>query len=325
MRPEHEALLILVEPERTRREEKRLIRRMRGPFDWAAFVHLADAKLVAPFVLFQLRRHELLDLVPSAARERLRDHYETVASRNAILLHDLHAAGAALDKAGIEWVPLKGAALLHRGIYPDRGLRVLSDLDLLVRPVDAQRAWDLLRGHDYRKMVDNEPDARHLPPLVNGRGTVIELHRGIGNQVDLNIPVRFEAFRDEFLPSLAMHLQIHHARDAKLAVRGQIDLWFLNGALRAQGLPTVPVFENRRELIRSLRVRNRYDEVFFTRPGGWVRLLFPSREEMLRRHGGAAAGAGLYRLYGRRLMGLRAQLPTVRKSVAGYLESMRGR
>ncbi len=324
MRPEYKALLLLTEPERAIRYERRLIEWFRRPdFDWALFTNTAEGKLVAPFVLLQLRRHELLDLVPPVWRAKMRDVYETVAMRNAVLLHDLAAAGKTLAAAGIEWIPLKGSALLSRGVYPDRGLRLLSDLDVLVRPERCEEAFELLKRQGYRVLVDNEPDARHMPPLVNSRGTVIELHRGIGNQVALHVPVIFDEFRDNFYESLRTHLCLHHDRDAKLLLRGQVDLWFLNKALVANGLRPSPIFENRGAIARTLPVSNRYEEVLYTRPEGWWRLLFPRREEMEKRHGDAARGAGIYRLYAARLVRLRRQLPTLTRNLGSYAETLR--
>lgn len=323
MRREFKAILILAEPARTRRDERILIRLLRDPrFDWPLFTRTAEAKLIGPFILFQLRKHELLDLVPPTAAAKLRDVYESVASRNAVLLHDLKAAGQVLDRAGIEWVPLKGAALLHFGIYPDRGLRSLSDLDILARPQECQRAWELLKELDYRVMADNAPDARHMPALVNRRGTVIELHRGIGSRAQSHVPVDFDTFRDEALESLRQHLCLHHDRDARLVLRGQVDLWFLNQALKREGLRPSPTFQNRSQLIRSLRITNRYDEEVYTRADGWLGLLFPKRETMVKRYGDQARGLQLYPLYASRLVRLRSQLPALRKNLAGYWDAL---
>jgi hypothetical protein len=327
MRPEHEAILILLEPPRALRREKQLIRLLRGRFDWAYFVKLADEKLIASFLYYQLRKHELLDLVAQPAASQLRDIYETVATRNSILLHDLRVAGETLDRAGIEWIPLKGAALLSHSIYPEIGLRVLSDLDILVRTEESQRAFDKLLSLGYRKMSESEPDARHLHPLVNSRSTMIEIHKGIGNRIDVHIPVDFDTFRDSFLPSLHWHLSVHQDRDAKLLLRGQIDLWYLNQAMVRMGVSMLEgprPFGNRGELVRALQVSSRYDEVLYTHPDGWWRLAFPRRKEMVRRHGAAAQGLGLYPLYGRRLLSLRGKLPAaLRRGVAGYIDKVR--
>ncbi|RMG17030.1 MAG: hypothetical protein D6731_04875, partial [Planctomycetota bacterium] len=95
----------------------------------------------------------LLERVASAPRwsdalERLRDHRRRCAALQALALRQARAACAALDRAGVAALVLKGPVLAAR-LYGG-GLRPYGDLDLLVRPADALAALDALRALGYR-------------------------------------------------------------------------------------------------------------------------------------------------------------------------------
>jgi len=99
-----------------------------------------------------------------------------------LLRHRLAEALGALEGAGIEVLLLKGAALAHHG-YEEFTARAMADMDLLVEPGDARRAWSLLRDIGWRWRSDRYPEAwyrnmHHRPPLEDaaGTGAVIEVH-----------------------------------------------------------------------------------------------------------------------------------------------------
>jgi hypothetical protein len=85
----------------------------------------------------------------------------------------------ALRAAGIETMVLKGAAAgaVH---YRDMGARPMDDVDLLVRPQDAERAlavlcaqgWSALPRLDAQRMMRSQ----HALPLANADGGHIDLH-----------------------------------------------------------------------------------------------------------------------------------------------------
>ena len=87
-----------------------------------------------------------------------------------------------LDNEGIRVALLKGLALEHT-VYGGRGLRQMSDADLLVAPGDALRARDILikagfvsnpmKSHLYRHIILDL--GNHLPELHRG-GVSVDLH-----------------------------------------------------------------------------------------------------------------------------------------------------
>ncbi len=87
-------------------------------------------------------------LFPATIEAALSEAYTTTAIRNTALLYELERALAALDRAGVPVLLLKGAALAE-AIYGDPALRPMADGDLLVQPADRATAQAALRLAGY--------------------------------------------------------------------------------------------------------------------------------------------------------------------------------
>ena len=84
--------------------------------------------------------------LPSDLSARIRPHYYRVALRSTLLLESAARAVSALRDAGVPSILFKGAALYRSGVYGESGARFMEDVDLLVRPHDADRAVTTLQG-----------------------------------------------------------------------------------------------------------------------------------------------------------------------------------
>lgn len=101
----------------------------------------------------------------------------SVSAREIMLLGALGEARAAAATAGIEIVPLKGAALLELGIYRP-GERGMSDADLLLRPKDLEAFEGILRGLGYAPMP-NSADAWVKASGGEAPPVILDLHTGL--------------------------------------------------------------------------------------------------------------------------------------------------
>jgi hypothetical protein len=99
------------------------------------------------------------------------------AAREIMLLGALGEVRAAAAQAGIETVPLKGAALLELGIYRP-GERGMTDVDLLARPRDLDRLEQVLEKLGYRPMP-NSADAWYKPGFGSAPPAIIDVHTGL--------------------------------------------------------------------------------------------------------------------------------------------------
>ncbi len=142
--------------------------------------------------------HELGHLVYLALKgteeaEEYRADYERAVSRTVTIEKVMAKAFAALERAGIEFVPLKGALL--RRLYPQAFMRLSCDVDVLVRPTERKKGGKALikagfkrtKRYDYH---DSYEDAEN--------GAECELHFDLAEKDD---GIDAEGFAGEFFDS----------------------------------------------------------------------------------------------------------------------------
>ena len=107
---------------------------------------------------------------------RLKGAYRHQWVTNQRRLHRAGEALAHLADAGIETMVLKGAALAERH-YGDAGLRLMYDVDILVRAERAREAASVLERHGWRPLLPRDLD--DLMPVIQGTLFMDELDDGI--------------------------------------------------------------------------------------------------------------------------------------------------
>jgi hypothetical protein len=104
--------------------------------------------------------------------------YRLAWTQNQLLFNRVAGALGALREVGFETLLLKGAPLsvLH---YPSAGARPMADVDVLVRPFEAERAMGVLRAAAWRSAAEPaEAQIRvhHGCPFRDGDGGEVDLH-----------------------------------------------------------------------------------------------------------------------------------------------------
>ena len=116
--------------------------------DWMAILDLANRSLVTAQLCTALEKFRLDGMVPNDVMTFLREVRTRNRRRNQHLVAQLSDGLRALSGAGIEPVLLKGAAL-WTGTPADECDRILSDIDLLVRPNQVERAIAALQDAGF--------------------------------------------------------------------------------------------------------------------------------------------------------------------------------
>jgi putative nucleotidyltransferase-like protein len=153
---------------------------------WQALVDLAEAQGVLPPLVWALRRRTLLLPVPGRITSAAAGQHPTVQLEASYQRHmerrqrqrdQLADIIATLNRAGIEPLLLKGSRYLMAPARTWREARDMRDLDLLVRPDDAKRAFDALVAEGYGADPDFGPTDQHLPELWKSDcPSAVELH-----------------------------------------------------------------------------------------------------------------------------------------------------
>lgn len=152
-----------------------------SPLRWDRFERTCSRCALEPLVHASLQRSTRRDRVPAQTIERLEKAYQLNVLRNAGNFGKLQQILRAFVGAGIDVIALKGVALAEL-VYRNIGLRVMSDIDLLVRREQLQLAAATLDGlgytHEQPRTARVHPF--HLPPRFSLDGTtVVELHHHI--------------------------------------------------------------------------------------------------------------------------------------------------
>lgn len=146
---------------------------------WTAIVERASAELVVPQLAAILTEEE--GALPPDVAAYFAAVKQLSTTRTKALRDQLYQMLPALNEAGIVPLLLKGAAYEGIDLYPAYGARAFSDLDLLIRPGQLQRATQVLQNLGYEATAaqfELGEDHHHAPPLTRiGSIAAIELHR----------------------------------------------------------------------------------------------------------------------------------------------------
>ena len=247
---EHAFLIVLL----GRRDagRRRLLKAWAPLIDWSKFQQIASPELFA-YLGHVLTETGLLSRCPPSLQEQFRNRQRFTAAQWLRWRLELQHIVQVFRDHDIDLILLKGA-VLSTVAYPATCLRSMSDIDLLVRPADAERALQLIEAAGFRcpdryQFID--PDARPCapantevsPPLQKiGTRAFIEVHTQLESAEPLYPVSEAELWRGaeefelcglpcktlekhEFLLHLIMHLSEHHLFAHGLRALLDVHLW----------------------------------------------------------------------------------------------------
>ena len=218
-------------------EQKALLK-----FDWEAILTTASAGLILPHIYVSLRNQKLLDFLEEDFVAYLHEIYILNKERNEALIYQAQVITDLLQKEGIEFVFLKGTALLISDYYGDIGSRMVGDIDLLVNEQDQERTDALFRKAGYVNNIEKSSigkldltDDRHLRRLVHSDYIgAVEIHKKvIENKIKVLDPMGILKDKEEYkgipIPNLK-HLCLHNIYNWQLNDSGY---WLSKVGLRS--------------------------------------------------------------------------------------------
>lgn len=166
-----------------------------NPPDWTEFEWILARAVTAMHGVSPLLSRALHWRGPGGWTRFLESQRAHTAKRHARLEELLRRLDQAARAHGVAAVALKGAALHSMGLYA-AGDRPMADIDLLVRPVDADRTAEMLDSlgfhqvsRSWKERVFNPVDSRIPGDLGEhaDNNIKIELHERIGERLPLRI------------------------------------------------------------------------------------------------------------------------------------------
>jgi hypothetical protein len=161
--------------------------------DWGSFSDLALRNGVAALVWYNINDCGLQDFVTEGEKKILEGALMRTITRVAFIAEAAADITRCLTEEGIKPVLLKGLALEHT-VYGGRGLRQMSDVDILITPADCLRARDILQKHGfvsqplksqkYKKIIMFI--GNHLPDM-HRNGISVDLHHRLFGSKGISI------------------------------------------------------------------------------------------------------------------------------------------
>jgi hypothetical protein len=156
---------------------------LKRKLDWPDVCRLANREQAAPLVWRRIETAAPRE-IPPAADAHLRKLARVTSFHMAYLEQLVLDSTASLNRAGIDYVLLKGAALAFTA-YGSFAERPMVDADLLVREKDASAAVEALLSAGWAWRADKAPDGdfshlHELPPLIDQNGLLsAEVHTSL--------------------------------------------------------------------------------------------------------------------------------------------------
>jgi hypothetical protein len=146
--------------------------------EWDGLPAHAEAHGMAPLLYTHLKAAQVP--IPFEVQRKLQGCYARHRHASRVYTRILRDVLTTYNVAGIQALVLKGAALTHL-IYPEPGLRPMSDLDILVSRSDLWQAQSLLAELGFNAPLPSGPNPshRHLPTATlqtEGLSVQVEIH-----------------------------------------------------------------------------------------------------------------------------------------------------
>lgn len=150
-------------------------------FDWEPLVKIGSHQLILPTIYCNLKHKKLLPILPEDLQVYLEEITSINRNRNRAILEETTSISVLFKVNAIDYVFLKGTALLVSGYYKDLGERMVGDIDILVHPDQLYKAQNLLLENEYHEVEttigQNFLEKRHLAPLVHKtKLAAVEIH-----------------------------------------------------------------------------------------------------------------------------------------------------
>jgi hypothetical protein len=153
--------------------------------DWKYFLHLSNIHGIEALAYHNFKLVEALSFIPQEVSGILRNSRLKNLVRNEFNLMITAEAARLLGKEGIPVVLLKGMAL-EQIVYGNKGIRQMSDVDILVPPDKCIRARQVLLNNEFQSLplksifhrLILRSTGKHLPSLKK-HGGMIEIHHDL--------------------------------------------------------------------------------------------------------------------------------------------------
>ncbi len=189
--------------------------------DWELFIERSLGTHLAPLLHRSVSRCIPESEIPSNVKGVVQNAYNQVLTRNILLQSIFTDFVSLLNQRQIPIIPLKGIYLSEK-VYEDLGTRHLSDIDVLLREEDLEKARALMeekgwacKAHISHSALEDEQLAHAHPYTLIKNQLSIELHTHIYNQAQ-GLKISAKELWDDAKPEKFLGVEIHQFTDELL-------------------------------------------------------------------------------------------------------------
>lgn len=148
-------------------------------------IFLASSQLVLPLFYKKLINNKIKSSIKKKFIKYLKEIYLINSNRNRELIKEIAYISKILKQNKINHVFIKGAALAISKLSKQIGIRMIGDIDILVKKNDFDRTVKILKKNKYQnnKFFYNFFDTHHYPRLTRkNKLFAVEIHNNISNK-----------------------------------------------------------------------------------------------------------------------------------------------
>ncbi len=179
---------------------------------WNNLVKISSSQIIIPTVYFKLNERGLLKKIPNDLKDYLFEIYSFNKKRNQSMVNEINSIHKILNDNNINFFFLKGSYLL-RTIYKNNiGIRMMHDIDILVKEDQIYLAKNIFEKMNYkdRGFENKILNEKHIPRLINNEKNIgLEIHykltEGKKNFFNYN-----NLFQNNLMNSLSINDNLNH-------------------------------------------------------------------------------------------------------------------
>jgi len=205
-----------------------------NPIDWHNVIKVGEKQQILPFLYYNIKRLNLATLIPQDIFRIMANYYYSNLTKNTLLEMEIASLTAKAYRENITIIPFRGFSLMQ-DVYHNQGLRIMVDVDILIKENDFQKVKKILYQSGYTS--SNMPQTSDIEEqniyifsknISHNQYIVLEIHNAIAplRPYKINLPqlwnrsiehtlhnqkIHFLSPEDTFI-SLALHLRRHTRR-----------------------------------------------------------------------------------------------------------------
>ena len=226
---EHRLILLLSRLKITFALQQEIKKLLLDYIDWGFAIKTSKHHDILPFLYYNINELALQSLIPADIFLYMKNYYYSNLKKNILIEKEIYSLLKTINSKDIAIIPFKGFALIQT-LYHNPGLRVMADIDLLIRETDLERLKIILTESGYiENQEHNEPNVKvFLKQFLSNRIIIIEIHDAIvpARPYKLDLPDLWNRAQEKIIDnekisclspedtflSLALHLRRHTRR-----------------------------------------------------------------------------------------------------------------